>query len=89
MLSFSFLPRIIKPTRVTLRSQTLIDNIFYTELDKNILAGNITTDISDHLTQFVAIPVQGPLSPEKNDIYKWNYKNFNSEKFKENFNKIN
>ena len=89
MLSFSFLPRIIKPTCITPRSQTLIDNIFYAELDKNILAGNITTDISDHLTQFVAIPVQGPLSTEKNDIYKRNYKNFNSEKFKEDFNKIN
>ena len=47
MLSFSFLPRIIKPTHITPRSQTLIDNIFYTELDKNILADNITTDISD------------------------------------------
>ena len=87
MLSFSFLPRIIKPRCITPRSQTLIDNIFYTELDKNILAGNITTDISDHLTQFVAIPIQGPLSTEKNDIYKRNYKNFNSEKFKD-FNKI-
>ena len=43
MLSFSFLPRIVKPTRITSRSQTLIDNIFL-------------NDISDHLTQFVAIP---------------------------------
>ena len=56
MLSFPFLPRIVKPTRITPSSQTLIDNIFYNEIRSNIIAGNITTDISDHLTQFVAIP---------------------------------
>ena len=56
MLSFSFSPRIIKPTRITSRSQTLIDNIHINELHSNIVAGNIATDISDHLTQFVAIP---------------------------------
>ena len=56
MLSFSLLPRMIKPTRITSRSQTLIDNIFINEIQSNIIAGNITTDISDDLTQFVAIP---------------------------------
>ena len=56
MLSFSFLPRIIKPTWTTLRSQTLTDNIFINEIHSNIAAGNITTDISDHLIQFAAIP---------------------------------
>ena len=50
MLSFSFLQRIINPTRITSRSQTLIDNIFINELHSNTVAGNMTTDISDHLT---------------------------------------
>ena len=50
MLSFFFLQRIIKPTRITLRSETLTDNILINELHSNIVAGNITTDISDHLT---------------------------------------
>ena len=50
MLSFFFLQRIIKPTRITLRSETLTDNILINELLSNIVAGNITTDISDHLT---------------------------------------
>ena len=50
MLSFFFLQRIIKPTRITLRSETLTDNMLINELLSNIVAGNITTDISDHLT---------------------------------------
>ena len=50
MLSFFFLQRIIKPTRITLRSETLTDNILINQLHSNIVAGNITTDISDHLT---------------------------------------
>ena len=89
MLSFSFLPQIIKPTQITPRSQILIDNIFLNEIYSNVIAANITTDISDHLTQFVAIPAQKQfLENKKQDVYKRNYKNFDYIKFKEDFNKI-
>ena len=46
-------------------------------------------DISDHLTKFVAIP--GDWHPEitSEDIYRRNYKNLNSDKFKEEFGRIN
>ena len=47
------LPYIISPTRVTPRSQTLIDNIFSNIIEKDIISGNITTTISDHYMQFV------------------------------------
>ena len=89
MLSFSFSPRIIKPTRITSRSQTLIDNIYINELHSNIVAGNITTGISDHLTQFVAIPGDWHTEISSQGIYRRNYKNRNSDKFEEDFNKIN
>ena len=89
LLFFSFLPRIMKPTQITSRSQTLIDNIFYNELHSNIVAGNITTDISDHLTQFVAIPGDWHTEIKNQEIYRRNYKNLNSDKFKKDFNKIN
>ena len=36
MLSFSLIPRIMNPTRITPRSQTLIDNIFYSEAQPKI-----------------------------------------------------
>ena len=88
MLSFSFLPRIVKSTRITPRSQTLIDNILFNEIQSNIIAGNITTDISDHLTQFVAIPGDWHPDSTSEDIYRRNYKNLNSDKFKEEFGRI-
>ena len=59
MLSFSLLTRIIKPTRITPRSQTLIDNIFFNGLQANIVTGNIVTDISDHFAQFISISHKG------------------------------
>ena len=89
MFSFSFLPTIIKPTWITLRSQPLIDNISINELHSNIVADNVTTDISDHLTQFVAIPGDWHTEIFSQDIYRRNYKNLNSDKFKQNLNKIN
>ena len=47
------IPYIISPTRVTHRSQTLIDNIFLNIIEKGIISGNITTTISDNYMQFV------------------------------------
>ena len=84
MLSNSLLPRIIKPTRIATRSKTLIDNIFFSELQNDIVAGNITTDISDHLAQFVAIPNHGSFILSEGldkDIYRRNFNKINLNKF--------
>ena len=88
MLSFSFLPRIMNPTRITPRSQTLVDNIFYNEVQSKIVARNIATDISGHLTQFIARPVKQHTEHLNEDIYRRNCKTLNHGKFKEDFNKI-
>ena len=53
MYASSFYPTINTPTRVTATSKTLIDNIFYNDFTEKIVAGNITTSISDHLTQYL------------------------------------
>ena len=45
------LPYISSPTRVTPRSQTLINNIF-SNIEDETISGNITTTISDHYAQF-------------------------------------
>ena len=91
MLSSSFLPRITKPTRITPRSQTLIDNIFYNEIKTNIIAGNIITDISDHLTQFVSVPFEDSshLINPKEELYLRNFIKLNSNNFKQDFDNIN
>ena len=56
MFSYSYLPFINTPTRVTGHSKTLINNIFYNKPMLNITAGNIISVISDHLIQFLIEP---------------------------------
>ena len=47
--SNSYLPYIIQPSRHTSHLRTLIDNIFSNIILKDIICGNITAIISDHL----------------------------------------
>ena len=53
MNSFSLYPSITKPTRITSKTATLIDNIFTNSYSKQT-AGLILTDISDHLPIFIS-----------------------------------
>ena len=50
--SSSFYPLIQKPTRVTTKSSTLIDNIFTNILDDKITPGILYNDITDHFPVF-------------------------------------
>ena len=52
LTSNSFLPYILQPTRLTSHSKTLIDNIFSNVISYEVISGNITATISDHLPQF-------------------------------------
>ena len=54
--SHYFLPHILQPSRVTTNSRTLIDNIFSIMAVPNIISGNLTASISDHLPQFLVAP---------------------------------
>ena len=51
--SNSILPYILKPARLTSHSKTLTDNIFSNILSSEIISGNLTVTISDHLPQFL------------------------------------
>ena len=53
IFSNSFFPYINIPTRRTSQSKTLIDNILHNGINANTVSGNITTNISDHLAQFL------------------------------------
>ena len=53
--SNSFFSTVNTPTSFTTLSKTLMDNIYYNEVTKNIAPGNITTSLSDYLTQFLFI----------------------------------
>ena len=65
--SFSLLPQIILPTRITNVSHTVIDNIFCSSDFTNTMSGNILTAISDHLSQFLIVQNHHKVSPE---LYK-------------------
>jgi hypothetical protein len=53
MFSFSMYPLINKPTRVTMSTATLIDNIYCDNvLDHNFMNGILITDITDHFPVF-------------------------------------
>ena len=52
MFSLDMYRLIIKPTRISNVSATLIDNIFTNDINRDITSGLLITDISDHLPVF-------------------------------------
>ena len=81
MFSYSYLPFINTPTRVTGNSKTLIDNIFYNKPMLNITAGNISSIVSDSLIQFLIEPSATNARLEQTCKLQRYYKNFDRTKF--------
>ena len=80
--SNSFIPLILQPTRITSHSNTLMDNIFSNVIGPDILSGNLTATISDHLPQFLIIPnMFGNISGNKSNIYEQDWSKFDRENF--------
>ena len=52
VISQGFVPQIIKPTRITSASATLIDHIYCNHAHTNCDSGIIITDIADHFGVF-------------------------------------
>ena len=77
-----FVPHIIYPTRITIHSHTLINNIFSNTLNfSDGISGNLTISISDHLAQFLIIDEEFTKIPEKQNRLKRDTKNFDQENF--------
>jgi hypothetical protein len=53
--SYGMFPLINQPTRITINSQTTIDNIFISNLEHIRVSGILTIDITDHLPIFTII----------------------------------
>ena len=82
LASNSFIPLILQPTRITSHSNTLIDNIFSNVFDPDIVSGNLTATISDHLPQFAIIPnMFSNIISNKSKIYDWDWSKFDPENF--------
>ena len=61
---------------------TLVDNSFSNVIDPDIISGNLTATISDHLPQFSIIPnMFGNVSRNKSNIYERDWSKFDQENF--------
>ena len=81
LASNSFIPSILQPTRITSHSNTLIDNISNV-FDPDIVSGNLTATISDHLPQFAIIPnMFGNIIGNKSKIYERDWSRSDQENF--------
>ena len=75
---FCFQPFILKPTRITDHSSTLIDNIFFNSLDHSTLSGNIVYDLTDHLPNFLIITkISG--NKKNTNIFKRDFSHFDEQ----------
>ena len=81
MYASSLYPTINTPT-------TLIDNIFYNDFTRKILAGNVLTSISDHLTQYFLISNQPELSLNSSKKETLKIRKLNKKCFQEEFRNI-
>jgi len=83
MLSSYMVPHILGPTRINENGKfSLIDNIFYNCLDNNSVSGNLLCPITDHLPNFLLIPIEN-LSRLPQQKFKRDLKSLNLESFKE------
>ena len=71
LASNSIIPLILQPTRIISHYNTLIDNIFSSFIDSDIMSGNLIATISDHLPQFaIILNMFGNTASNKSDIYE-------------------
>ena len=84
-----FLPSISIPTRITTKSKTLIDNIFFNNFSNDFTSGNFTTSISDHLSQFLIFDQN--IAKQETPKYKMqrDYRNFDEQNFIQDISSIN
>ena len=79
LASSSFIPFILKPTRITSHSNTQIANVF-SNIGPDIRSGNLLATISDHLPQFTIIPnMFGNTAINKSNIYERDWSRFDRQ----------
>ena len=85
---YCFQPHITQPTRITDHTATLIDNIYFKSIDHYTISGNILSDITDHLQNFLIINKLS-CNTYKPVIYRRDFSNYNEENLLEEVKLIN
>ena len=84
------MPLITLPTRITSSSKTLIDNILTNEFSSDIVSGNLTVSLSDHIPQFAIIPLkQKNYLPKNHNIKIRDFDNIDYDKINYELSSIN
>ena len=82
LASNSIIPYILQPARLRSHSKTLIDNIFYSILSSEIISGNLTATISNHLPQFLfASNILSNPCYHKSNNFERDWSKFDKENF--------
>ena len=82
LASSMFFPYIIQPSKVTSNPKTIINTIFSNIISTDIISGNLTATISDHLPQFLIAPEIFRNSPSnKSNYFEHDWSHFNQENF--------
>ena len=89
MYASSFYSTINTPARIASTSKTLIDDVFYNCFTKGVTSGNVTTSISDHLTQFLIVSNKNSNRVTKNQIQIRAFNKQNKEKLTTDLDKVN
>ena len=84
ILSSNFFARyILQPTRLAKNSKTVIDNIFLNSVEFNTFSGNLTSQILDHIPQFLILKdFYHKTLINSNNVFERNYRFFNHDEFK-------
>ncbi len=90
MTTNQLLPTISLPTKLNSKHNTLHDNIFTNQFNPDMVSGNFTVLISDHLASFLIVPNKNKqFLPKKHNIFKRDAKNFNQDLFLKEINETN
>ena len=82
MMSNFLMPTITLPTKINTGKSSVIDNIFTNQIHPDMMSGNLTIGISDHLPSFMIVPRDNQSHlPKQNNIYTRKVKNFDRENF--------
>ena len=82
LVSNWFIPYILQPTRLTSHSKTLTNNIFSNVISHEVISGNITATIFDHLPQCLFVPnVLSNPSWKNSNIYGRDWSKFFQQNF--------
>ena len=90
MLTNNFIPQITLSTQLNQKSAILIDNMFLSYHEYQCISGNLTTNISDHLPQFIIVEnlLENIIDRKDYQTEHTDYQNFNTDVFKRDIDQI-